>query len=974
MADKSQTRTARRKQKKTTKKPIWKKIVLTILIIVLVIGVGVGGLFTYYIATAPSLDAEKLSDPFPSVVLDKNDEVVDTLGEEQRVKVEYDDLPQELIDAVVATEDSRFFKHHGIDLRRIGGAIKANLLNGFGSEGASTITQQVIKRSFLSPEKELKIKVQEQWLALQLERKYSKEEILEIYLNKIFYGSNAYGVAKASEVYFGKTDLEDLTLPEAAILAGLPQRPAAYNPYENPDLTQERMETVLKLMVRHGKITKEEAEEAAQVDVESLLAGKRPESKPYEAFIQQVQREVEDKVDGADIYSDGLKIHTTLDQDAQEYIEFLLTDSDENPINYPADITDEDGKEHEVQAGMTVLDTKTGAIQAIGGRRNSEKNGSYNFAIGGGRQPGSIFKPIMAFGPAIEYDKWSTYHQVDDDKPYEIPGTDKVANNWNREYQGWMSARYALSQSLNVPTLKTIDEVGADKAQEFAEGLGLTFKDDKASVMDAIGGTESNFNPLELAGAYRAFANEGIYNEPYAVTKVEFPDGKTVDLTPESEAAMSDYTAYMITDMLKTVMDEGTGTEADISGLPVAGKTGTTNLVGEEGSPDSWFNGYTTNYTISIWTGYADTSSLALPDTKIPHALFKNAMTELSKDKETKDFKKPDSVVEMEVEKGSNPARKPSAHTPGDNIVTELFVKGHEPEKTSEKYDKLDPVSNLSADYNEDSNSIKVEWNYDSEDDISFEVSASVDGGEMQGLSTTEDASIEISDVEEDADEYEIEVIAVKDSDKSDPETVKVDLSGKEDADKEDDIPAVSGLNASYDKDEDIIDVSWSYDGPDASFEVDVDGKTQAVDSEGIEISGITPGETYTITVTPKGEDSGESGEANSTEVSVPDKESSEEPEKESEEESNEDNTDEHSDSEDNDSDTEDEDEDEEQDQQGPSEDQNQDDDQDKEQKPEENKEDKEADSDSDDGDSEDEEKSDDSGNDEGSADDEESE
>src|SRR5690625_759923 len=255
MADKSQSRSARRKQKKAKKKPLWKKIVLTALIIVLAIGIGVGALFTYYIATAPAIDASKLSDPFPSVVLDQNEERVDSLGSEQRTKVEYDDLPQVLIDAVVATEDSRYFQHHGIDLRRIGGAIKANIINGFGSEGASTITQQVVERSFLSPEKKIKIKVQEQWLALKLERKYSKEEILEMYLNKIFYGSGAYGVAKASEVYFGKTDLNELTIPEAAILAGLPQRPSAYNPYENPELTKERMNTVLNSMVRHGKIS-----------------------------------------------------------------------------------------------------------------------------------------------------------------------------------------------------------------------------------------------------------------------------------------------------------------------------------------------------------------------------------------------------------------------------------------------------------------------------------------------------------------------------------------------------------------------------------------------------------------------------------------------------------------------------------------------------------------------------------------------
>src|SRR5690625_213168 len=344
MADKSQSRSARRKQKIAKKKPLWKKIVLTVLIILLAIGIGVGALFTYYIATAPSIDASKLSDPFPSVVLDQNEEVVESLGSEQRTKMEYDDLPQVLIDAVVATEDSRYFQHHGIDLRRIGGAIKANITQGFGSEGASTITQQLVERSFLTPDKKIKIKVQEQWLALKLEREYSKEEIMEMYLNKIFYGSGAYGVAKASEIYFGKTDLHDLTLVEAAMLAGLPQRPTAYNPYEYPELMEERVDTVLKLMVRHGKITEEEADEAREEDISSLLAGKRPASTEHEAFIQKVRKEVEEKVD-VDIDTAGLKIYTTLDPEAQEHVEFLLTDSDENPIPYPDD---------EMQAGMAV--------------------------------------------------------------------------------------------------------------------------------------------------------------------------------------------------------------------------------------------------------------------------------------------------------------------------------------------------------------------------------------------------------------------------------------------------------------------------------------------------------------------------------------------------------------------------------------------------------------------------------------------
>ncbi|WP_339228000.1 PBP1A family penicillin-binding protein [Oceanobacillus sp. FSL K6-2867] len=855
MAENSQSRSARRKQKKTKKKPIWKKIVFSILLIFLILGVSGAGLAAYWIATAPDLDPAKLEDTFSSTVYDKyGEEFASLSGDEKRTKISYEDLPQELIDAVTATEDARFFEHSGIDLRRLGGAVLANISDGFGSQGASTITHQVVEKSFLPPDKKISLKVQEQWLALQLERQYSKEEILEFYLNKVFYGNRAYGVAQAAKNYFGKTDLHDLTLPEIAILAGLPQRPTAYNPFENPELTEKRMNTVLTLMVRHGKITQEEADEARNVDIPSLLVESRPDPTPYEAFLQQVDKEVREKVGDADIYSDGLKVYTTIDPKAQEYVEFLLNDSEENPITYSDD---------NMQAAMAVLDTKSGAIQAIGGSRNNE--GGWNYAIRGGSQLGSTAKPIMSFGPAIEYNKLSTYHQVNDDAPYEIPGSSPV-RNWNRSHAGWITMRHALNQSLNVPTLKILDEVGVDKAQGFAEGLGIKFHNDQMAVRDAIGGTETNVTPLQLAGAYHAFGNQGIYTEPYAVTSVEFPDGRVVDLTPESNAAMSDYTAYMVTDMLKSAVTSGTGTAASVPGVPVAGKTGTTNE-----NRDSWFAGYSTNYTIAAWTGgyTEDGKRTSLTDTKIAQALFKNAMQKISEGIETPDFEKPDSVVEVTVEKGSNPPALPSDYTPSSDKITELFVKGTEPKQTSEKFDQLDPVSGLNAAYDEESNSIQIEWNYNSDEDISFEVSASVDGGQMQKLSSTEDMSMEISEVEPGA-VYEIQVVAISGSMKSDPSTTSVTVSGEdEEENEEEDIPAVSGLTAEYIAASSIIDVNWNYDGPDASFEVSVNGQTQTVQSNGIEISGAAPGETYTINVTPIGANNSR-GDSQSTTVEVP--------------------------------------------------------------------------------------------------------
>src|SRR5690625_1091848 len=530
-----------------------------------------------------------------------------------------------------------------------------------------------------------------------------------MYLNTIFYGSNAYGVAKAAEVYFGIEDLNDLNLVQAAMLAGLPQKPSAYNPFENPDLMQKRVDTVLTLMVRHGKITEAEADEARKIDVESVLTDKKPKALPYDAFRQQAILELEEKLPGVDIFSAGLEIHTNLDQSIQQHVEFLLTDSESNPIPYP----DED-----LQVGMAVVDTKTGEIRAIGGSRNRENVMGENYAIKLDRQPGSTIKPLLSYGPAIEYEQWSTYHQIDDDKPYET-GSGHQIRNWNHQYQGHVSARDALKDSLNVPAVKTFMEIGPDRAKQFAERLGIEFADKHLAPQDAIGGTKTSVTPLQLAGAFSAFGNEGIYTEPHAVSKVVFPDGSVVDLKPNTEAVMADYTAYMVTDMLKDVLKSGTGTNANIPHLPVAGKTGTTNVEGKSGANNSWFAGYTTNYSIGIWTGYSKEHNRIIPNTQIPHALFTNTMIEISKDIETPDFTKPNSVVEIAIEKGTNPPALASDYTPKEKITYELFVKGTEPTKVSTTFDKLDPVTNLRANYRSEERRVGKEcssrWSDDDE-------------------------------------------------------------------------------------------------------------------------------------------------------------------------------------------------------------------------------------------------------------------
>ncbi|ASF39655.1 penicillin-binding protein [Halobacillus halophilus] len=751
MANESQSRTARRNQMKASKKkkgkPLFKKILLTILIVGLVLMIGTGGLFAYYISSAPKLDESQLSTPFSSKVYDMNDNLVtDLAGAERRTKVTYDDLPPVLKDAVIATEDSRFYDHIGIDFRRIVAAVGANITSGFGAEGASTITQQVVKRSFLTSKKTIERKVQEQYLAIKLDQEYSKEKILEMYMNKIYYGAGAYGVAEAAKTYFGKEDLNELTLPQAALLAGLPQRPSAYNPLENPDLAKDRINTVLNLMVMHGKISEEEAEEARKTDVKDMLDKTETEKEtPYDAFIKKVKEEVKAKMDGADIHRDGLKIYTTLDPKAQESVQELL--SSDGPISWP---------DEEIQTGVAVTDTKTGAVRAIGGGRDYQGS-NLNYATDITRQAGSTFKPIMAYGPAIQYNKISTYHQIKDEE-YEVNGKD--INNFDNRFRGWVSARYALSRSLNVPAIKTLQDVGMDQAVEFASGLGIDIVNPQP--VEAYGGGATGVNPLQMAGAFATFGNEGVYNEPYTVRKIEVPGEDTLDTKPEPKSAMDSYTAYMISDMLQTTMSEGSGQAANISGLPEAGKTGTTNR--EDTAPDSWFNGYTTNYSISIWTGYNNMEKgLSDAGKNIPKQIFKPLMTQLSEGKETADFNKPESVVQVEVEEGSRPAKLPSSNTPQSRIVTELFHVDNQPSKVSKTFKQLDPVNSLTGQYNEGSNSIDLNWSYGDTEDVSFQVSVSIDGGDYRELTTTKDKSASVSNVQQGAT-YQFAVKAVSDS------------------------------------------------------------------------------------------------------------------------------------------------------------------------------------------------------------------
>ncbi|MEM1501998.1 PBP1A family penicillin-binding protein [Domibacillus sp. 8LH] len=736
------------------KRSIFKRVFLGLLLVALLVLIGGAGLFAYYVKDTPEIDESLLKDPISSKINTDDGKLLTNVGAERREYVKYDDIPALVRDAFIATEDSRFFDHHGIDPMRLAGAAVKNVTNGFGSQGASTITQQVVKMSFLTADKTLKRKAQEAYLAFKLEQKYSKEEIFEMYVNKIYMSGTpaVMGVKAAADYYFGK-DLDELTLPEAAYLAGMPQSPNNYNAFNHPENAEKRKDVVLSLMNQHDKITESEMNEAQSENITDFLVekpvNKSGVDKEYDAFVDQVIEEVEDM--GYNAYTDGLTIETTLDKEAQDFM-YELLNSDEY-IDYPSEL---------FQAGIVLTDTETGEIRAIGGGRNQEVERGFNYATDNRTQPGSTIKPILDYGPAIEYLKWSTYEQVED-SPLQYTNGGSVGNAGG-SYAGMMSMRDALARSKNTPAVRTFQEVGFDDAYEFAGKLGINLKNEFESY--AIGGMDGDegISPLQMAGAYAAFGNGGIYNKPHTVKQITLADGTVVKNDIKSEPAMSDYTAYMVTDMLESVVDYGTGTAANIPSLHMAGKTGTTNYTQDErekydipssASPDSWFVGYTTKYTASVWTGYEKRNEYLSKDSQqIAKQLFKELMTKVSEDVDTPDFEKPDSVIELPIVKGSNPAVVAGSGASDSDVTYELFVRGEQPKRSAPKKEEepeedeqieeeeqteeepsSGEVTGLSATADESGN-MSVSWSYSGEGSPSFSVSNGLETQSIGGFST----------------------------------------------------------------------------------------------------------------------------------------------------------------------------------------------------------------------------------------------
>lgn len=702
-------KTKNSKVKKENKRPLWKTL-LTIFIIMCIVGiVSVAGFILYIVIATKPFDPNALANKEQTVVYDKDGNIIDTLGEQKRENVTYDELPEVFIDALIATEDSRFFQHNGVDLPRFLKASFGQLLGNSDAGGASTLTMQIAKNNLTSTTstgiKGIIRKFQDIYLSVfYIEKQYTKEQIIEFYVNDNCLGGRIYGVKEAAEYYFGKS-VSELSLPEASLLAGLFQAPNGLNPYTNPEGAADRRSTVLSLMVRHGYITEEEKELAEAVSVESMLA-EATEEGDYAGYIDTVVEEVKEKT-GNNPYQVSMKIYTNMDRSIQDGINAVLSGEDHT------------WDDEEVQAGISVVDVNTGAIVAIGAGRNRDA-GDWNYATQAKRHIGSTAKPLFDYGPGFEYNNFSTY-TLFNDEPWSYTDGPEIGN-WDGTYQGLITLRQALSVSRNIPALKAFQQVSKKNIIEFVTNLGIEAEIEGNSLHEAhaLGAFEPGATTLEMASAFAAFANGGYYVEPSSVTKIEYRDtGEVVEFNNDKERVMSDSTAYLMNNVLQYAVEYGFNGGARVYGSTVAAKTGTSNLddatIEKWGLPagavnDLWTVAYTPEYSIALWYGYEELDSEHyLSGASAPKdAVMQSVMKYIPKT--TKEFTMPDSVVASEVEFGTWPAQLPSEYTPSDLIRTEYFKKGTQPTEVSERFSKLNDVTNLQSEV--DGRTVKLTWDF----------------------------------------------------------------------------------------------------------------------------------------------------------------------------------------------------------------------------------------------------------------------
>ncbi|HGR1304071.1 penicillin-binding protein PBP1A [Streptococcus pneumoniae] len=623
---------------------------LSLVIAAIVLG---GGVFFYYVSKAPSLSESKLVATTSSKIYDNKNQLIADLGSERRVNAQANDIPTDLVKAIVSIEDHRFFDHRGIDTIRILGAFLRNLQSN-SLQGGSTLTQQLIKLTYFSTstsDQTISRKAQEAWLAIQLEQKATKQEILTYYINKVYMSNGNYGMQTAAQNYYGK-DLNNLSLPQLALLAGMPQAPNQYDPYSHPEAAQDRRNLVLSEMKNQGYISAEQYEKAVNTPITDGLQSLKSASN-YPAYMDNYLKEVINQVEeetGYNLLTTGMDVYTNVDQEAQKHL-WDIYNSDQY-VSYPDD---------DLQVASTVVDVSNGKVIAQLGARHQASNVSFgtNQAVETNRDWGSAMKPITDYAPAIEYGVYDSTATMVNDIPYNYPGTSTPVYNWDRAYFGNITLQYALQQSRNVTAVETLNKVGLNRAKTFLNGLGIDYPSLHYSNAISSNTTESDkkygASSEKMAAAYAAFANGGTYYKPMYIHKVVFSDGSEKEFSNVGTRAMKETTAYMMTEMMKTVLAYGTGRGAYLPWLAQAGKTGTSNYTDDEiekhikntgyVAPDEMFVGYTRKYSMAVWTGYSNRLTPIVGDGFLVAAkVYRSMMTYLSEGSNPEDWNIPEGL------------------------------------------------------------------------------------------------------------------------------------------------------------------------------------------------------------------------------------------------------------------------------------------------------------------------------------------
>ena len=726
---------------KEDKKVKWKSV-LNVILIIAITSVSIFLLFILYIViSSPNFDKEKLYQKEPSILYDRNGKEFARVGASNSTVITYDEIPDVLVDALIATEDSRFFQHSGLDLFRF---IKASLGQIFHSKtagGASTLSMQVMKRTYNGGSKAeskgikgIVRKFRDIYMAIfKLEAKYTKEEIIEFYLNSQWFANDGninyngiYGIEQASLYYFGKSS-KDLNLAEASLLAGMFQNPATYRPYSNPEGCRIRQRTVLRLMVRHGYITEEEMNDVLAIPIESMLVEQKKVSNEFEvessqAFIDYVIKEIQDDLD-LNPRNVSLKIYTTYDPDIQKYLETV-----ENGDVY-AYIDDT------IHEGTAITSVEDGSILALSGDRNYAARGT-NYATDIEKQPGSTAKPIVDYAMYVENISQSTYAMLlDEPTTY---SNDKRINDYDNKTRGLITMRYALKDSRNIPALrafKSVAKIDQKIMEDFVHSVGIDYGDELFEPA-SIGGFTKGVSPLDMSAAYASFGRGGYYIAPYAYTKiVNNETGKTINHSYNKEKVMEESTAYLMNNLLDSVYSG--------SGNNVAGKTGTTNIDSDTkkkyGLPsgainDAWIISYSTKYSIAFWYGYKDLTEFSeayktsKENKKTTYfssttggKMRSKVMSYLAKNvhKKISSWKVPKNITSAKIERDTFPPQLCSAYTPSKDpmayiddsnfCTTEYFVSGTEPTEVSDRFDTLENPTNASHTLN--NNTITLKWN-----------------------------------------------------------------------------------------------------------------------------------------------------------------------------------------------------------------------------------------------------------------------